>query len=888
MRQKIYRSLLRIALFLRYSIHYKGLEDVTKAKKNMLFLCNLTSEIDPLLIYLILSKKIKVKAILPKRLFSFYWLKRLFERLGGYFVIPYDQLPSKLQIKRLTEETNKINEEMNRGENFIFFPKGKLMISPFDGYNYTILSAFLEKQPPANIAIVTIKGMLGSSFSHKMLGVDFSYVKSISACLKTILKNLIFFMPKRKVFIEFSLPEKEFPLEQDTPIIMSYLDMFFNRELGDLKSDEKGLFLVPHYFWKKKVDIKPLVAPPIMQKEDIPKEIQQQVIEEIARLVNIRPEEISPKDDLYEDLGLNSLDVTELVIFLEEYFNQDISFESIRTVGDVILGAIGRENKARFSTEVGKRNASWFNIKDRKETAFPEAKTIIESFFKTCDRMDGSYACVDLMGIMSFYRMKSFVLGLAEEFKNLPGDKVGILLPPCAFMNIAVLALMLVKKVPVLMNWSLGPQNLAEVVSQTKMKVILSEEWLIDKKLGFPLPKHIEELVFPLEGIRDELTFDKRKEALSLSRKKADEILSFYKLKNLKEDDIAAILFTTGTEKKPKGVPLSHKNILKNQISACKTVEIVKTDVMMGILPSFHAFGFSITNLLPLTIGARVVFLMNTLDLKHAGELINTWKVTVLCATPTFFRILLSITPKEKLQSLRLAIMGAEALSQELIAKAKELLPNTKVVEGYGVTEGSPILALNKIDSERRGVGFPIDNVEIKIVDVDDFHEVGCKEKGLVIARGPNIFDGYLLNEGKDPFIKIDGKKWYNTQDLGYIEEDGSLHLIGRLSRSVKKGGELISLVAMEEVILHKLMGDKDLISKDKPLHVGIVGKENERNQIELALFCNYPITLERANSCLQEAGFSNLFRLNRVVVLDELPLFATGKTNYRKLDELF
>jgi acyl-CoA synthetase (AMP-forming)/AMP-acid ligase II len=204
------------------------------------------------------------------------------------------------------------------------------------------------------------------------------------------------------------------------------------------------------------------------------------------------------------------------------------------------------------------------------------------------------------------------------------------------------------------------------------------------------------------------------------------------------------------------------------------------------------------------------------------------------------------------------------------------------MIEGYGITECSPVLTLNRPDEERKGVGRAVPHVELDIIDPDTYEKIGLNKQGLILAHGPNVFSGYL-NRTIDPFVKRDGKNWYITGDLGILDDQGRLTITGRIKRFVKVGPEMISLGSIEEVI--NSQKDKLVeINDDGPI-VACCAREIPGEKPKFYLFTTFPMTVEKANVILKQAGFSNLVRIHLVHQLHKLPIMGSGKINYQQLE---
>lgn len=239
--------------------------------------------------------------------------------------------------------------------------------------------------------------------------------------------------------------------------------------------------------------------------------------------------------------------------------------------------------------------------------------------------------------------------------------------------------------------------------------------------------------------------------------------------------------------------------------------------------------------------------------------------------------------------SLRLVVSGAEKASDQLFDAAKKM--GIEFIEGYGITECSPIVTLCRIGEKRIGVGRPLEGIELSIVHEETNEKLADGQTGEICIFGPNVFKGYL-GYPKNPFLEMDQKKWYRSGDLGFIEKDGSLCLEGRLKRFVKIGGEMVSLGGLETEIeafvkergLDKL--PKDLQGYKGPA-LALCAAEQAGEKTRLVLFSVYPLEKEILNTGLKQKGYNNLVRLTEVRLVKEIPLTGTGKTQYRSLEQL-
>ncbi|MCC6127841.1 MAG: AMP-binding protein, partial [Chlamydiae bacterium] len=433
---------------------------------------------------------------------------------------------------------------------------------------------------------------------------------------------------------------------------------------------------------------------------------------------------------------------------------------------------------------------------------------------------------------------------------------------------------------PVMLNWTLGPRYLDEMVAMAGLDVVLSSWRFLEKVQHVDFGKLIEKLQL-LEDVRQNLSLAcKLKGALSAHFPNS-LILRLYKAGQIHEDDACVILFTSGTESSPKGVPLSHSNILKNLHSAMGCIECKSSDVLYGILPPFHSFGFSVAGMFPLISGMKCAFYPDPTDSFALAEGIARWKVTIFCGAPSFIKGLFSAAKPEQLSSVRLFVSGAEKASPELYERVAQIGNGVQLIEGYGLTECSPIVSLVRPGDVPKGVGKPIPGVDICTIHPETEQLLPHGTEGEILVFGPNVFHGYLGNP-RNAFLEIGGQKWYRTGDIGYLDADGNIILSGRLKRFAKLGGEMISLAAVESAVISELIRQGKISSDGHS--IAICAEEKEPGKSDLVLFSTIPLERDEVNQMILQTGFSRLIKISSVQTIQEIPVMGTGKTDYRRL----
>lgn len=462
---------------------------------------------------------------------------------------------------------------------------------------------------------------------------------------------------------------------------------------------------------------------------------------------------------------------------------------------------------------------------------------------------------------------------------------MGVLLPSSNAAYLVILGILLSKKVPVMLNWTVGSKAIEHAANVTELKHVISSYRFLSRIDNGDIGK-VDDLLVLLEEMRRTISFKDKLKGLVLSFLSTHHLLRLLHLSSLKENDHAVIIFTSGTETLPKGVPLTHNNLLSNLRSAFPLVHLKAEDTLYSVLPPFHSFGFSITGLLPLLCGLRVCYAPDPTDSRGmANDMIN-WKPTLFCCAPSFIRALFQVAKKEDLQSLHLFVTGAEKAPQELFDYVEKLGAGKKMIEGYGISECSPIVTIDRPEEPHRGVGKPIPGVELCVINPESNELLPLGQEGEICIHGPNVFSGYL-GYAASPFIMLQEKNWYRSGDRGYLEANGTLNITGRLKRFVKIGGEMVGLGGLEEELLRHAK-ERNWIPADQKgpsLAVTAVGRESDKPQI--VVITTFDISKDDLNDLIKDSGWGRIVKISQTFKIKEIPLTGTGKTNYRVLDEM-
>lgn len=875
---------IRFLLWFRYRVTLKGLEKVNPTTLShpggVLFLpSHPTVFVDPTLVTLAIWNKYPIRPMVVEYMYYapvISWFMRFLHALP---VPNFLNTSNSLKKKKAEKAIQAMADGLQKGENFLIYPAGRVKRQAKELVSGSAIHQILEAAPDTNVVLVRTTGLWGSCFSRALTGQSPLIFANIFWGLKKALWSGLFFLPRRPVTIEFMPAGPDFyrQAKLGRNELNRYLEEWYNQP----HPEGEPLSLISHSIWK--TDLPTVYTKPSLPSHFDPSsvspEVRKKILKKLSELSRLPEAQIQDTMSLGSDLGLDSLDIAGLAAFVDEQFDlPGIPIEQLSHVGNV-MGIAAKslplhEEPEEFFANLRK----WAKSTPLEPVSIPEGKTIVETFLRTCDQKKGRIACADATsGVLTYRQVKMRVLLLANYVKKIPGTSIGILLPSSVAAYLCILACQMAGKIPVMINWTVGPRHLEALVSLSQVQAVLSSWAFLDKLDNVDLGP-VEPLLRTLEDVRLELSWKEKLRALSLSFYKTDALC-----KKFPCQEKAVLLFTSGTESLPKGVPLTHENILSNQRAVLQSIALNSQDVLIGMLPPFHSFGFTISGLLPLLAGIKVAYYPDPTNGAGVAKAVERWGGTLICGAPSFLKGMFANHRGKQLDSLKLCVTGAEKAPAELFQRVREL-PHCRLVEGYGVTECSPVLTVNLSGDPVKGVGKPISGVELKIVKLDDHTPLPKGDTGLVLARGPNLFRGYLNPGLHSPFLQNGEGQWYITGDLGKIDDAGNLVLSGRLKRFVKLGGEMVSLAALEEV-LHEDMQQRLSVPSQAPA-VAICSQEENGDKPKLFLFTTVACSLEEANATLKKAGFSNLIKLHDLFKLPEIPLSGTGKVNYQLLDK--
>lgn len=508
---------------------------------------------------------------------------------------------------------------------------------------------------------------------------------------------------------------------------------------------------------------------------------------------------------------------------------------------------ITKENREeRFKNSL-KKNVNLFNEVLETSKHFGNLTTILQ----------------DISGSVDYKKLLISTYVMSEKLdRHLAKDKhVGIYLPNSIAHVVTLLSLFKIGKTPAIFNFSMGEQTLNECAELSNVRTIITSKTFIIKADLEEVVNSLSRKVrfIYLEDIKEEITLvDKVKGLTSFQMKKRSHHT---------QNDL--ILFTSGSESKPKGVVLSHSNIYSNAYQAMCSIHIAKEDKIFNPLPMFHSFGLTAGTLLPLLFGVETYLYPSPLHYKEIPALIFKNYSTVLFGTSTFLEGYSRYAKSHELHSLKFVIAGAEKVKEEVHSTWMQKF-GVRILEGYGCTETSPVLSLNTPFAFKQGtVGQLLPGIEYKLEPVDGIEKGGC-----LLVKGPNNMRGYLLHG--QGFVPNDG--WYDTGDVVEVDNEGFVSIISRLKRFAKIGGEMVSLNLIEKVAY-------DCFHETGFASVSIPDK---RKGEKIILFTTFTDSTEKQlKKYLKSKKLANILMPSKLVFIEQIPVLGSGKTDYVTLQKL-
>ena len=515
------------------------------------------------------------------------------------------------------------------------------------------------------------------------------------------------------------------------------------------------------------------------------------------------------------------------------------------------------------------------------------------AWMRTAKRRGTDLCLADAQGgtPLSCYKTLTGVIAFSRLIgRRSPEQNIGLLLPTSSAGIITNMAVLLRGKTVVNLNYTASLPALLSAVEKAQIRTLYTSSRFIKKlgQRGVDLSELLERVqVVYLEELKDEISGFSKLALLTASALLPARLL--YALFGTPVDlqQPAAILFSSGSEGEPKGVVLSHRNIMANIRQVADVLDTRHEDVIMATLPLFHAFGLTVTGLLPLVEGIPAICHPDPTDALTIAKAIGNYRATIFCGTSTFLRLFTRnrrIHPL-MLASLRVVVAGAERLNPE-VRDAFKLKFNKEIYEGYGTTETTPVASVNipdRIDprdwkvqqgSKPGTVGLPLPGGSFRIVDPETLQTLPAGEDGLILFGGTQVMLGYLDDPQKtaEVIVELDGRRWYKTGDKGHLDQDGFLTIVDRYSRFAKIGGEMISLGAIEGAIARQLPEDAEILTTAVP-----DGKKGEK----VVLLFAGNIDQAGLKALIDQSGLSPLMRPSVLIPVESIPKLGSGKSDF-------
>ncbi|HOC68052.1 MAG TPA: AMP-binding protein, partial [Candidatus Hydrogenedentes bacterium] len=492
-----------------------------------------------------------------------------------------------------------------------------------------------------------------------------------------------------------------------------------------------------------------------------------------------------------------------------------------------------------------------------------------------------------LTGPLDYFKTLVGSIALARKLKLILGDKkmVGVLMPSTVGGALANVAIQCMGRIPVNLNYTASSEIVEDCANRCGITHTVTARAFLERVPVAPPGTPVF-----LEDIRAGVTKFDRAAAIFLALFMPSRLLfRVLGAKPAVQDDVATIIFSSGSEGNPKGIVLTHRNIITVFEGMREMVPHDKHTGIVGFLPFFHSFGYAVILWTPLMEGLHSVFHPNPLEPKPIAQLVRKYNGSVMVATPTFLQGFVRRVEPEYLRSLSCVMVGAEKLPERIRDSFKERF-DIEPMEGYGATECAPVISACLPDEESPGfyvqhskqgtVGHPFPYQMVRVVHPETYEEMPVNEPGLLLVRGPNVMSGYLNDEKRTGEVLTDG--WYVSGDIAAVDEDGFITITDRLARFSKIGGEMVPHTLVEEV-LHRLLG----LTDQSMIVLGI--PDDLRGERLVLLHTLEDNQVRELNERISGSELPNLWRprQNAFRRIESIPFLGTGKLDIRKAKQL-
>ena len=874
-------SFLKFLTKFRYRVEIKWL-DLLDSEWSKLILPTHVALMDPVIMFGYLWAKKSLSPVVTEDYYNVPVLKQIFKSI---WAIPIPDLTKNSKELDTSAIVGNIKKALENDRNILLYPQWALARQGFQSIVGKKTAFLITQEAPKDTKIltVTIRWLRWSRSSRAWTWKAPNLALFALKWLWFILWNLFFFVPKRKVEIEIT--DSTAQLHK---VEKKWLDAF-NQELEKIyngKWEEKLNYLTGlcRYNTTKnrkepaviQWSIKDLKKSSFNWSADIPADVLNKIT---AIVKKIKPEfswKIDLNTNLILDCFFDSLDMAELKSTVQSAFSDASNppLLDLKTIGDIAMMAIWQSATTeemkpcewKYSWDSKLIYAHIKGLMDKDSTIL----TLMKESLKN-NKSDGfCYDSIFWVQSRNDFLIKAYLI--ADLLRKMPWERIAIMLPSLSATSLLVTWCYLAKKIPVMLNWTQSEEAFAHCIKSQNVKVILTAKSFFQKVQTPWLQKY--KMTFFEDVLKD----------VSLTQKlRAVWRATIFHIPT-DISKIAVVLFTSWSESLPKTVELTHENILHDLLWSAWIVGIRKSDVEICYLPPFHSFGFALWIVMPLISWTRIVFTPDPNDSKTIADLVGHTKASLLCSTPTFLNGIVQIAKGDQLKSLRIAIVWAEKCPKELFTKFWKKAPNATIIEWYGITECSPVIAVNPFkrgtEIKRWTVWLPILWQTVKILDLDTHEEQPAKKEWMIYVNWLNVFWGYIDKKLESPFEEFDGKKRYKTWDLWFLDKDGYLTISWRLKRFVKIAWEMISLPAIETVLSRKWK------HSDGTECLAVESEENDWN-VKLTLFTTEKLWATEVNNYLHEQWVTNLVSIDEIIQLKEIPMLGTWKVDHVQLKSI-
>jgi long-chain-fatty-acid--[acyl-carrier-protein] ligase len=685
----------RTLLSLRYRTEFVNF-DIFDAKNPVIVFPNHPALVDPLIVVSNIAKKKLLSPVMTETYFHIPGLGGIIRAMG---TVPVGDIARGGNAEDVRKAFVGIREAMKNRQNITLYPSGHIYVQPFEHIVGKKMAYEIVGMLDADTrgVLLRTKGLWGSMWGKAYTGKSPEMIKTLAKSVWIILANLVFFVPKRDVRIEcVDMTERLKAWHAEG------LDAF-NRNLEDFYNEggEEPCRFVRHYAYHDDVAGKtePRNIPGSVAEigkgsgigaEDIPPEIFEAVRELVAGVKKIEAKTLKFDTNLILDLHADSLDMAEMKSAVQSMFpgasNPPIGL--IKTIGDLSATAIGRLEGEEKLPPVDFLPASDATIDFRYEPG-DTIPSLMKRNFRKYRKDAFVYDAMTGAMIRDGFILKSYVV--AECLRKYPGEKIGIMIPALSATSLLLVGAYLAGKLPVMLNWTVGEASFAHCMNFAGLDTILTSRKFYEKITSPWLAKFEGKMVF-IEDIVKDIPLPTK--LIAVARK------SLFLLPKARKE--AVMLFTSGSESLPKAVVLSHENVLSDIAGALALVPFRERETLLGFLPPFHSFGFTLNTIFPLVAPVQVAYTPDPSDSRTIGKILAHTGATIVSATPTFLRMILAGNSAGQLRSLRYAFVGAEKCGDDVFAQFREKCSSASVLEGYGITECSPIVTVNPIDRQKK------------------------------------------------------------------------------------------------------------------------------------------------------------------------------------------